>query len=89
MTVEKPDRETKPYLVTEDALYADDTMLVSRGPDALQTHLNLVVAVGDTYGLELNSGKHTIITYAYKRSLFAWAVKRRRETQRGTHAETR
>ena len=36
-------------------------MLVSRDPDALQTHLNLVVAVGNTYGLELNSGKTILL----------------------------
>ena len=42
------------YIVCEDVLYADDTMLVSSSPAKLQRKLEVVVDEGRRYGLELN-----------------------------------
>eukprot|EP00959_Pyramimonas_sp_CCMP1952_P133203 2784828-Pyramimonas_sp.AAC.1 len=61
LDIDAPRRPTKPYLITKDVLYADDTMLISRDPDVLQAHLDLVVDVGELYGLELNAGKTVLL----------------------------
>ena len=52
---------TKPYLITPDVLYADDTMLVAEKPEYLQEHLNAVVRIGRTFGLDLNVGKTILL----------------------------
>ena len=45
------------YINVSDILYADDTMLVHDDQDALQDFLNVIVAVGARYGLEMHWGK--------------------------------
>ena len=42
------------FVVTNEALYADDTLLMSSSKDNLQKLLNAVVGEGAKYGLELN-----------------------------------
>ena len=42
------------FMVTNDVLYADDSILLSTSPARLQNHLDLVVDAGKRYGLELN-----------------------------------
>ena len=47
----------KPYLVTSDVVYADDTLLVSADLKTAERFLGLVAEVGEKYGLELNMRK--------------------------------
>jgi hypothetical protein len=47
----------KPYVVTEELLYADDTRLIASDPHELQLHFDLVAEEGRKYGLELNMKK--------------------------------
>eukprot|EP00959_Pyramimonas_sp_CCMP1952_P313418 6560086-Pyramimonas_sp.AAC.1 len=61
LEAEKPNRPTRPYLITADVLYADDTLLIAREPEVLQAHLDLVIDVGKNYGLELNAGKTILL----------------------------
>ena len=49
--------ETQDYIVTPDLVYADDTMLLGSSAESVQRYLNCVMAVGRTYGLELNLEK--------------------------------
>ena len=41
------------YILCDDVLYADDTMLLSSNPAKLQCRLDFVVDEGMRYGLEL------------------------------------
>ena len=43
-----------PYVVTNDLLYADDTVLLSSSQGNVQQLLDAVVVEGSKYGLELN-----------------------------------
>eukprot|EP00959_Pyramimonas_sp_CCMP1952_P232136 4851329-Pyramimonas_sp.AAC.1 len=52
---------TKPYLITPDVLYADDTMSAAEKPEYLQEHLNAVVRIGRAFGLDLNVGKTMLL----------------------------
>jgi len=49
--------EEKPYIVTPDLVYADDTMLLSSSAETAQRLLDQVIEIGKSYGLELNLGK--------------------------------
>ena len=49
------------YLMTNDVLYADDTVLLSSCPSRLQAHLDILVDEGSKYGLELNWDKTMVI----------------------------
>ena len=49
------------YIVSEDVLYADDTLLVSSNAAKLQRRLDTVVDEGKRYGLELNWGKTVLM----------------------------
>ena len=53
--------EEPAFMVTNDVLYADDTMLFSTSPVRLQNHLDLVVDEGKRYGLELNWEKTMVL----------------------------
>ena len=52
----------KPYVVTPDLVYADDTMLLVSSAEEAQHRFNCVVEVGKAYGLELNLGKTVVMT---------------------------
>jgi hypothetical protein len=60
MREEGPRVQEPQYVVCEDVLYADDTLLVSSCSRKLQCKLGLVVTEGRKYGLELN-WKKTIL----------------------------
>ena len=45
------------FIVTPELVYADDTMLLGSSAATVQAHLDSVMAVGRTYGLELNLQK--------------------------------
>ena len=51
----------KPYVVTEELLYADDTMLIASDPHELQLYFDLVAEEGRKYGLELNMEKPMLL----------------------------
>ena len=53
--------EKSPYIVTEDVLYADDTLLVATDVKKLQRHLDLIEQAGRSYGLELNLAKTVLL----------------------------
>ena len=52
---------TKPYVVTKDVLYADDTMLLATHAGPVQRHLDAIVHVGKSFGLELNAAKTILL----------------------------
>ena len=49
--------EAKPYIVSPDVVYADDTLLMSSSPVLVQKLLDNVALTGRSYGLELNLDK--------------------------------
>ncbi|CAE8620602.1 unnamed protein product [Polarella glacialis] len=49
------------HVVTNDVLYADDTLLISASEQRLQRHLELIVAEGKAYGMELNWDKTVVM----------------------------
>eukprot|EP00959_Pyramimonas_sp_CCMP1952_P150024 3139284-Pyramimonas_sp.AAC.1 len=53
--------KNKPYVVTNDVLYADDTLLVAQCPESLQRHFHIVSNIGKTFGLDLNAGKTLLL----------------------------
>ena len=53
--------ETQGHIVTPDLVYADDTMLLGSSAESVQRYLDHVVAVGRTYGLELNLQKTVLL----------------------------
>ena len=53
--------KTKPYIVTDDILYADDTMLLATQPENLQQHLDALTEIGKSFGLELNVAKTILL----------------------------
>ena len=53
--------EQKPYIVSADLVYADDTMLLTSSPASAQALLNNVSAAGQQYGLELNLEKTVLL----------------------------
>ena len=48
----RDDRAHAPYIVADDMLYADDTLLVGAGEMQLQTKLKCIVEMGKAYGFE-------------------------------------
>eukprot|EP00959_Pyramimonas_sp_CCMP1952_P204361 4273957-Pyramimonas_sp.AAC.1 len=52
---------SKPYAITDDLLYADDTMLVAAKQDALQQHLDTLVEIAQPFGLELTVSKTILL----------------------------
>ena len=58
-------QESKPYIVSPDMVYADDTMLLASDPEAVQRYLDSLAQVGQTYGLELNLEKDCSSTYSW------------------------
>eukprot|EP00959_Pyramimonas_sp_CCMP1952_P196634 4111509-Pyramimonas_sp.AAC.1 len=56
-----PTRVNKAYVITEDTLYSDDTLLIAENPDALQTHLYVIAHIGKSFGLELDVGKTVLL----------------------------
>ena len=53
--------EEPPYVVCNDVLYADDTMLVSASALKVQLLLNITIQVGKQYGLDLNWSKTVVL----------------------------
>ena len=53
--------QEKPYIATNELLYADDSMLIGSDASAVQAHLDSVTTVGQTYGLELNVEKTILL----------------------------
>ena len=53
--------ETQDLIVTPDLVYADDTMLLGSSAQTVQKYLDNVIAVGRTYGLELNLQKTVLL----------------------------
>lgn len=43
--------------------YADDTAVLADSPEALQRLINQLTAVGDRYGLKINTTKSKILIY--------------------------
>ena len=53
--------QERPYIVTNELLYADESMLIGSDASADQAHLDSVTTVGQTYGLELNVEKTILL----------------------------
>ena len=53
--------EPKPYIVSPDVVYADDTLLMSSSPVLVQKLLDNVALTGRSYGLELNLDKTVLL----------------------------
>ena len=60
----------KPYIVSPDIVYADDTMLLGSSASDVQKHLDAVVSVGRSYGLELNLGKTLLLRINGKSQIY-------------------
>ena len=56
-----PREPDKPYLVTADLLYADDTMILGSKSKDVQSFFHSVAEVGQQYGLELNFDKTVLM----------------------------
>jgi len=53
--------ESRPYIVTSDLVYADDTMIIASSAAHAQSYLDAVTETGKTYGLELNLKKTVLL----------------------------
>ena len=77
--------EAKPYIVSPDLMYADDTVLMASSPARLQCLLDNVTLIGRQYGLELNLAKTVLLRVRGQADIFgadgkALQAKQRRST---------
>ena len=63
--------EPKPYIVSPDVVYADDTLLMSSSPVLVQKLLDNVALTGRSYGLELNLDKTVLLRVRGQEYIFS------------------
>ena len=64
------DAEAAPHIVSNDVVYADDTMLLETGETVLQFMINSIVAMGQSYGLALNWEKTELLKVRHPGSIY-------------------
>ena len=62
------EKSAKSHLVTDDVLCADDTILIAESAGYQQKHLDTIILVSKTFGLDLNAGKTIPIRIRSNRS---------------------